>query len=60
MDIWMKVGSAVLIVMMLVFIWPRARHMLRNSPKGSTDDWKGALIPLVLVVVFIFILIKLV
>lgn len=60
MDIWMKVGSAILIVMMLVFIWPRARHMLRHSPKGSTDDWKGALIPLVLVVVFIFILIKLV
>ncbi|MEM7504534.1 MAG: hypothetical protein AAF417_21030 [Pseudomonadota bacterium] len=36
---WMQIGSAILIIMMIVFIWPRARHMLKNSPQGSSQEW---------------------
>lgn len=36
---WMHIASAVLIIMMIVFIWPKARYMLKNSPEGSSQDW---------------------
>lgn len=57
MDIWLKVGSALLLGMMLLMIWPRARTMIKESPKGSAEDWKSALIPLLLVAGFIILLI---
>ncbi len=55
---WMKIFSALLIILMLAYIVPRAKDMVKNSPKGSNNDWIGALIPLILVVGFIFLLIK--
>ena len=60
MDLWMKIGMAALLVMMLFFLLPRAKEMLKNSPKGSTQDWISALIPLLLVAGFILLLISLV
>jgi len=60
MDLWMKILSAVLIVMMLVFIFPRAKQMLTESPKGSSADWVSALIPLGLVVGFVILLMAMV
>lgn len=56
-DMWMKIGSALLLGMMLMVIWPRARQMLKESPKGSAEDWKGAIIPLALVALFVVLLI---
>ena len=60
MDLWMKILSAALIVMMLVFLFPRARQMLTESPKGSSQDWISALIPLALVIGFVVLLIAMV
>lgn len=57
MDIWLKIGSALLLGMMLLMIWPRAKAMMKESPKGSAQDWKSALIPLLLVAGFIILLI---
>jgi len=57
MDMWMKIGSALLLGTMLVILWPRAKVMLKESPKGSAEDWKGALIPLLLVALFVILLI---
>jgi hypothetical protein len=57
MDMWMKIGSAILLGAMLIFIWPRARVMIKESPKGSAEEWKSALIPLLLVAGFIILLI---
>jgi hypothetical protein len=57
MDLWMKIGSALLLVMMIAILWPRAKMMLKESPKGSSEDWKSALIPLLLVAGFIILLI---
>lgn len=55
---WMKIFSALLIVAMLVYLLPRAKDMITNSPKGSNNDWMAALIPLLLVIGFVFLLIK--
>jgi general stress protein CsbA len=60
MDTWMKIGSALLIGMMLVVIFPRVRQSMKESPKGSADDWRSALIPLLLVIGFVVLLIMLI
>lgn len=57
MEMWMKIGSALLIGAMLLILWPRARVMLKESPKGSAEEWKSALIPLLLVAGFVILLI---
>ncbi len=60
MDLWMKIGSAILLVTMLVIIFPQAKRMMKESPKGSASDWTSALIPIGLVAVFIIFLIMIV
>ncbi len=55
---WMKIFSAILIVLMLVYLLPRAKGMIKNSPKASGNDLVAALIPLLLVMGFVFLLIK--
>lgn len=60
MDMWMKIGSAALLILMLVYLLPRAKQMLKHSPKGSSNDWMAVLIPLLLVLGFVLLLIELV
>ena len=57
---WVTIGSAALMIGMLVFIFPRMRHAMKNSPKGSTQDWMGFVIPLAAVVGFVVFLIMMV
>jgi len=54
---WMKILSAVFLILLLVYLWPSAKHMLYNSPKGTSDDWKGFIIPILLVVLFVILLV---
>lgn len=60
MDLWMKIGSAVLLVAMLVVLIPRARQMLKESPMGSASQWISFLVPVGLVVLFVLLLMQLV
>ncbi len=53
----MKIGWALALAGMLVFLLPRARHMLKNSPKADKGDWMALLLPLILVVGFVVLLI---
>jgi hypothetical protein len=57
---WLKILSAIFLILMLVFLLPRAKDMLKNSPKAEKGDWNSALIPIVGVVGFIIVLIWLV
>jgi len=57
---WMKIGAAVLLVAMLVYLVPRAKAMIDGSPKASGQEWMGALVPLLLVLGFILLLVKVV
>lgn len=58
--IWINIISALFLGAMLVFLWPRARHMMQNSPKAGAGDWKAVLIPMVLLVLFVLFLITMV
>jgi len=57
---WAKWITAGLLLMMIVYLFPRAKHMLQNSPKGSTQDWTGFAMVLGFVALFIVILVMLV
>ena len=54
---WIKILSAVFMVAMLVFLWPRAKHMLKHSPKASSSDWKGLILPIGGLVLFVVLLV---
>ena len=60
MNIWWQIGSAGLIIMMLIFLYPTAKHWLQNGPKAQAGDWQAAMIPLLLVAGFVMLLIALV
>ena len=60
MDLWMKIGSAALLVIMLIILFPRARQMMKESPKGTTAQWMSFLVPIGIVVVFVLLLMQMV
>ena len=53
---WLKIGSAALMIGMLVFIYPRMRDAVKHSPKGTAKDWKGIILPLIAVIGFVIFL----
>ena len=57
---WLKIGSALFLVAMLVFIFPRMRHAVKHSPKGSSKDWMGFVGIIVVVALFVMLLISMV
>jgi hypothetical protein len=57
---WMKIFSALALVMFIVYLFPRARDMMKNTPKGSSSDWMSFVIPIIAIVLFIMLLIQLV
>ena len=56
----MQIGSAVLMGMMVAFLWPRARDMLQNSRKAESGEWLGVALPLAAVIGFVLLLTQLV
>jgi len=60
METWMKISYALLLGMMLVFLWPRAKAMMQNSPKASSGDWRSVIIPILGVFLFVLLLIQMV
>ena len=57
---WTKIGTAVLLGAMLIFIYPRMRHAIKHAPKGSNKDWMNYLVILIVVGLFVLLLIKMV
>lgn len=57
---WMKIASAVFMLAMIIYLFPRAKHAVQNSPRGSMRDWMGYVLPMAAVVLFIVLLIALV
>ena len=56
MDLWMKIGWAILVGLMLLAVFPQARQMVRDSPQGTARDWLSALIPIALALAFVVFL----
>ncbi len=57
---WYEIVWAILLGAMLIALFPRVKHMVENSPKGSMQDWMGYIVPMAVVVLFIVLLIALV
>ena len=57
---WMKIGSALLLIAMIAVIYPRAKHMLTNSPKAEKGDWMTVALPIIAVIFFVILLTMLV
>ena len=57
---WMKIASALFMLAMIIYLFPRAKQAIQNSPKGSLQDWMGYVLPMAAVVLFIILLIALV
>ena len=57
---WIKIGSALFMLAMVIYLYPRAKHAVQNSPKGTLKDWMGYILPMAAVVLFIIVLISLV
>ena len=57
---WLKIGSALLLGAMLLFIFPRMRDAIKNAPKGSNKDWLNYLMIIVVVGLFVMFLIQMV
>ena len=57
---WLKIGSALFLVAMIIYLFPRAKQVIENTPKGSMKDWMGYIVPMLAVILFIILLITLV
>ena len=57
---WVQIGSALFMLAMIIWLFPRAKQAVQNSPKGSSKDWMGFMLPIGAVVLFIIVLISLV
>ncbi len=60
MNIWLQIGMGITLVLMLIYMYPAAKHWLENSPKAEKGDWQAVIVPLLLVVGFVILLIMLV
>jgi len=60
MDMWMKIAWAAMLIMLLVYLFPRAKAWLENGPKAEKGDWSAALLPLAAVVGFVMLLVMMV
>ena len=59
MDLWMQVALGALALTAILLFGPRLGSALRDSPKGSAQDWLSLLLPIGGVVLFVAVLIML-
>ena len=57
---WVQILGALFLGAMLVFLFPRMKHAVKESPKGNAQDWMGVIVPLLLVVGFVLLLMSMV
>ncbi len=57
---WLKIGSALFLVAMLVFLFPGMRRAMKTAPKGSSKQWMNYLMILIVVGLFVVFLIQMV
>ena len=60
MDMWLKIGSAVLLGIFIIMLIPQAKHMLTNSPEAEPGDWPAFIMPLLAIGGFVALLMWLV
>lgn len=58
MAIWEQVLLGIGAFIILFLFWPGAKAAMERSKAAENPDWKGALIPLLLVILFVVLLIS--
>ncbi len=59
MEIWEQILLGIGTVVILFMFWPGAKVAMEKSKNAENPDWQGALIPILLVVLFVIALILL-
>jgi hypothetical protein len=59
-ELFGKIALAVVLVMMLVFLWPAFKQWQEHGPKAEKGDWQAVVLPRVLVVGLVVLLVALV
>ena len=49
----LEIGYVVLAGAILIFLFPRAKYWLKNSPKAEKGDWQAFIFPIALVVLLV-------
>ena len=57
MDLWEQILLGITGFLVLFLFWPGVKVAMEQSREAENPDWKGALIPVGLVVIFIILLI---
>lgn len=57
MAMWEQVLLGIAAFAILFFFWPGAKKAMEQSREAENPDWKGALIPIAVVVLFVILLI---
>ena len=57
---WLNIVWIVLLLVLLFRIAPYVKQAVENTPKGSSSDWMGFVIPIVGIALFIVLLVWLV
>ena len=59
MALWEQIILGMGAAAMLFFFWPGAKVAMQQSKDAENPDWKGALLPIGVVVLFVMVLIAL-
>ena len=57
---WTQLIWAAVLIMLAVYMFPRAVHWMKHGPRGDSADWRAAMIPIAMVIGFVFLLILMV
>jgi len=57
---WLQIGAAAGVIIMMVLIFPRLRHSMKESSEAKNKDWMSVIIPIALVALFVILLTKMV
>lgn len=57
---WERWVTAGILLAMVIYLFPRAKSMMKNSPKGSSSDWRSFLLLILGVGLFIVVLVMMV
>ena len=60
MSTWQQILLVIFAIVFLIIFWPGARAAMEASKQAENPDWKGALLPIGAVVLFVILLIMMV
>jgi hypothetical protein len=59
MPVWEQIALVIAMIAVLFLFWPGAKKAMEQSQQVENPDWKGALIPIGGVILFVIVLISL-